>query len=105
MPPPLKEPGPTPDAPLSTAAPAAAASAEPGASGSWFANLWEQTQQNTQTTVRFFEAGPGLRRPLSTSTSACAVAGVVHGADGGRRLVPPPSPNYSSRNTCALQER
>lgn len=63
---PRGEPGPTPDSPprggeaTGTAAEgnsttSAAAAAGGGENNGWFASLWEQTQQNTQTTIRYFE--------------------------------------------------
>ena len=61
MEPPGGEPGPTPDSPPRREAQdeddaADIAAAGEGQHGGWFASLWEQTQQNTQTTIRFFES-------------------------------------------------
>ena len=65
MAPPRGEPGPTPDSPPrggeaggtngSAAGESASAAAAEGENNGWFANLWEQTQQNTKTTIQYFE--------------------------------------------------
>lgn len=63
---PRDEPGPTPDsrpregeaggtAGEGSSATSASAATRGGEKNWWFANLWEQTQQNTQTTIRYFE--------------------------------------------------